>query len=89
MRSPWAELVGQLLGVGKARGIVDRDVDVVPPQGPRPPRITEPLAHAVDASELLRVQMQEIARCRPLVAVGGFARLERERRDSPSRRSTW
>ena len=73
-------LVGQLLDVGDARMVVDRHVDPVPAQATM--RVTDPPSvHAVpaagtDASELLGVEVQQLAGRGTLVADDGRTRLQ-------------
>jgi len=78
--------VGENLGVCKARAVVDRDMHALPPPGAAPhPRAVgssglgvafdagDPLAGAtLDASELLDVDMDQLAWPVALVALSGF-----------------
>ena len=85
-------LVGQQLGVGQARGVIDGDVERFP-AGAAPAALTSAIAgdamtDAVDAAELLAVDVDEFARPFALVAQGLRPFIERFKRPRPRRRST-
>jgi hypothetical protein len=65
-----AARVGQQLGVGKPRGIVDRDMEVLPADPARPvaPIAGDPVAETVDPAELLAVEVEEFAGGGALIA---------------------
>jgi hypothetical protein len=60
--------VGQELGVGDARGVVDRNVQALPPDPPCAPRAipmdpVPDVADVADACELLRIDVQRLPGC--------------------------
>jgi hypothetical protein len=70
-----AGLIAQHLGIGDARGVIDGDVDVVParPSTTAPAVTGDAMAmEAADLTQLLHVQMQEVARPAVLIAVLPF-----------------
>ena len=68
-------LSGEELGVGEARVVVDRDVQVLPTELPVAVRAAgllpeHALARLPEAAELLGIHMQELTRALALVAAG-------------------
>ena len=72
-------LVGQDLGVGEPGGIVDADMDQVPADALLLAAAVagDAMADAVDPAELLGVDVDQLARCGPLVADHRRLRIER------------
>ena len=75
-------LGAQDLAVGKPRVVVDRHVQVLPagPAGAVDPVFADALADLEEASELLRVHVQELARALALVADARIAAGARQAR---------
>src|SRR5215212_6949881 len=73
-----ALLVGEHLDVGEPGGVVDGDVDELPtdPAAPRSAVAVDAVAGTADLAQLLDVDVNELARTRPLVAVGPLVRLQ-------------
>ena len=74
----FAGLTGQDFGVGEPRGIVDGDVQIFPAAAALAPAAVtgHAVAGAVDAAELLGVDVDDLARMFALVADHGRARIE-------------
>lgn len=73
-------LVGQDLGEGDPRCIVDGDVDKLPAGAPglaQPSIAGDPVTDAVEARELLDVDVNQLAGVSPLVAANRLGGLER------------
>jgi hypothetical protein len=67
-------LVGEHLRVGEAGAVIDADVQELPAgaTGAGGAIAVDAVAGALDAAELLDVDVDELARCGPLVAAGGL-----------------
>ena len=73
------------LDVGHAGRIINRNMDVFPPDALLPRAAIakmNPMANAANLGEGLDVQMQQVARVWPLVALDDGRRLERASADS-------
>ena len=74
-------LIGQELGVGQPGRIIDRHVQMLPPDAPVPdhPGVVagDAMAHTVDPAELLGVDMDQLARPLPLIADDSRLGIER------------
>ena len=70
--------VGEDLGVGHARRVVDGDVDELPPDASRSDRMisVHPVTDTSDTTQLLDIDVDELARLIPLVAKDGLFGLE-------------
>ena len=80
-------LIGQHLHIGNARGVVHTHVHVLPPGAPGAgaPIAGDAMADSADAAELLDVDMEQLARPRPLVPLHGRGRLQgRETPQAPA-----
>ncbi|MDX6602769.1 MAG: hypothetical protein QOF13_1971 [Solirubrobacterales bacterium] len=82
-----AALVGKNLGVGQARMVVDGDMNELPPDKAHrlavamgaqlPPAVAgHPVAGLEDATQLLDVDVDQLARLLSLIAIGRLARLQ-------------
>jgi len=75
-------LVGQDLHVGQSRKVIDSHVDELPAGALALPCATprDAMSRASEASQLLDVEVEQIAGLPPLVTVGGLRRLQRRHR---------
>jgi hypothetical protein len=73
-----AFLVSEDFDVGEPGRVVDGDVDVLPADPARPgrPIVVDAVARPADPAQLLDVDVDELARPRPLIAVGRLLRLQ-------------
>jgi len=71
-------LIGQNLGVGEARAVVDRHVHGLPADAAHAgsPVAVDAVPGAADLAQLFDVQVQQVARGGPLVALGRLRRVE-------------
>jgi hypothetical protein len=80
-------LVGQDLGIGQARSVVDRDMEVFPADAAGPVSAAvagDAVADAGDLAELLGVEVDQLARPRALIAYDRWPRLERGQPAEPA-----